>query len=189
MVERCHALMIRRHLPDGCLQLQAHSEESLQQRIMQLPRDAFALPSAFVKPHTEFPMGARAINAPKELIDDLGRPVVARKRKSAIRYIRGSLNTAIHHCLSLPIPEPALCVPDQFGCDRYISKEGTQLSNAASIFRGCTICAETKRLPAIPGRNARMNVRRYFVCYTARRTVTCEITLMARRASKLSVIT
>jgi len=31
--------------------------------------------------------------------------------------------------------------------------------------------------------------RRYFVCYTARRTVTCEIALMARRASKLSVIT
>jgi hypothetical protein len=119
---------------------------------MQLPRDALA----FIKPHTEFPMGVLAINAPEGLIDDLGRPIVARKRKSAIRYIRGALNTAIHHCLSLP-PEPALCFPDQFGCDRYISKEGTQLSNAASIFRGCTICAETKRLPAIPGRNARMN--------------------------------
>lgn len=31
--------------------------------------------------------------------------------------------------------------------------------------------------------------RRYFVCYTARRTVSCEIALMVRRASKLSVIT
>jgi hypothetical protein len=29
MVERCLALKIRRHLPDGCLQLEAHSEESL----------------------------------------------------------------------------------------------------------------------------------------------------------------
>jgi hypothetical protein len=99
---------------------------------MQLSRDALA----FVKPHTEFPMGVLAINAPEGLIDDLGRPIVARKPKSAIRYIRGCVNTAIHHCLSLPIPEPALCFPDQFGCDRYISKEGTQLSNAVSIFRG-----------------------------------------------------
>src|SRR3954453_20918345 len=114
---------------------------------MQLPRDALA----FVKPHTEFTMRVLAINASEGLIDDLGRPIVARKTKSAIRYVRGCVNSAIHHCLSPPYSRTGPVFPDQFACDRYISKEGTQLSNAASIFRGCTICAETKRLPAIGG--------------------------------------
>jgi hypothetical protein len=63
VVERCPARRIRRHLPYGRLQLEAHSEQSLKQRIMQFPRDALTLPLAFVKPHTDLPMELLAIDA------------------------------------------------------------------------------------------------------------------------------
>lgn len=155
-VERCSARIIRRHLSDGCLQLEAHSEESLQQRIMQLSRDAFALPLAFVKPHTEFPMEMLALDVPTVLLDDPNRPVATTRHKSAIDYIRGSINTAVHDLLSLPIPEPVLWAPDQFGRSLQLERKHAAVQWSFELAR-CTISVETRRLAAIRGRNPGMH--------------------------------
>src|SRR5262249_46563765 len=188
LVEHCPARRIRRHLPDSRLQLEADPEESLQQRIMQVRRDAFALALTFVEPHTEFPMELLLIDALKRLLDDFGHPVLARKNKSAIHYSPSSIDAAVAHCLSLPILEspyapgsvwPGSLHPRGRHAAVQYSFDGSHVHD----LRG------NKTFTRHTPEERTDECRRYFVCYMACRTVSCEIALMVRRASKLSVVT
>src|SRR5215467_5021176 len=98
-IERLLARSIRRYFLNCRVKLEAHTKESLQQRVMQFPRDPLALALAFVKAKTAFPIVV-VIEAAAEFLDDLGRPIeqVAHERRPANQYIRGLVYMAVHDC-------------------------------------------------------------------------------------------